>query len=176
VPLLAILPGLLALLGMRDDRWIGLPLVVALMLAYGAAITSMGLALATWIPQIGRVLALCVGAVVFVTIGMIFVAILLFGNDISGAGFAMVSPFMGIGFFTAVIHGDGGPNNFWPEAAAWVFIWIVVYSAVAGFLLYATLATFDRCLGRISDPASPPGIPPWAKVRRKPAPVILEEV
>src|SRR5262249_23235747 len=71
VPLLAILPGLVAAaLAYRSGRWIGPPLVAGLVLAYGAAITSLGLVLATRIAQVGRVLALCVGAVVGVTIGL----------------------------------------------------------------------------------------------------------
>ena len=39
------------------------------MLAYGAAITSLGLALATWVSRLGRAIALCVTAYVGLVIG-----------------------------------------------------------------------------------------------------------
>ena len=39
------------------------------MLSYGAAITSMGLALATWVPRLGRAIAINVVIFVLITIG-----------------------------------------------------------------------------------------------------------
>ena len=75
VILMAILPGLIACLSCCDGRWIGPPLVVGLVLAYGAAITSLGLALATWNRPLGRVLTLCVGAYVGVSAGILFMAV-----------------------------------------------------------------------------------------------------
>ena len=55
----------------QTGRWLGPPLVVVEILAYGAAVTSLGLALATWVGRVSLALALCVGAVVGVTIGAI---------------------------------------------------------------------------------------------------------
>ena len=53
---------------LADDRgtWVGYWLFLGLMLAYGAAITSLGLALATWVSRLGRAVALCVTAYVAV--------------------------------------------------------------------------------------------------------------
>jgi hypothetical protein len=177
VPLLAILPGLVATaVAIESGRWIGPPLIVGLVLAYGAAVTSLGLALATWISRVGRVVALSVGTFVAVTIGAIPVALILFEGPGSFApGVAMASPFWGIGFFSAVISSDVGPQRLWPEMAFAALFWIVAYTAAAGVLLVATLLTFDRCLGRVSDRSSLPGVRPVARGRKKPAPAIAEE-
>jgi hypothetical protein len=43
-------------------------------------------------------------------------------------------------------------SDVWLPMAAW----IVVISSLAGLLFGATVATFDRCLGRISDDATRP--------------------
>jgi ABC-type transport system involved in multi-copper enzyme maturation permease subunit len=100
VPLLAILPLMVAVvLANQTGRWLGPPLVVAVLLAYGAVVTSLGPALATWVGRLSLALALCVGAVVGVTIGAIPVAMILFrgaGNLAPRA--AMANPFMGVGY------------------------------------------------------------------------------
>jgi ABC-type transport system involved in multi-copper enzyme maturation permease subunit len=177
VPLLAILPLLIAAaLAIKSGRWLGLPLVAGLVLAYGAAFNSLGLALATWIPRGGRALALSVGAVVVLT-AAIPVAIVLsppFVDDTSRF-LTMHSPFWGVGILSAVI-GHAAPPHFWPLVAYWALIWIIAYAVAAGALLLATLATFDRSLGRLSDRTSLVRIPGWAECRREPAPVVLEEI
>ena len=56
--------------------WVGFGLLLALVLAYGAAITSLGLAAATWVRRLGRAVALCVTSyVLFVVIWPIWVMI-----------------------------------------------------------------------------------------------------
>ena len=81
--LLAILPGIVTFaIACRHGRWVAVPLVVGLLLSFGAALTSLGLALATWIPRQGRVMALTVTAYVLVTVGWTFVSALLAdGNE-----------------------------------------------------------------------------------------------
>jgi hypothetical protein len=139
-------------LAWKSGRWIGPPLIVGLILAYGAAITSLGLFLATWIPQPGRVLGLCVAAIVGVTVGSIPVVIFLFdGFEKLAACVAMVSPLIGVGFSTVVIQGLPR-NEFWPEIVGALLFWIIAYITAADILLRMTLAIFDGCLGRISDP------------------------
>jgi ABC-type transport system involved in multi-copper enzyme maturation permease subunit len=175
VPPLAVLPVLIAgSLAFRSDRWIGPPLILMLMLAYGAAITSLGLALATWIRQVGRVIALSVAAVVAVTVGSLPVIMVLFPHGDFGACVAMVSPFFGIGFFSAVIAGPPGPNE-WPDVAFWAFFWIICYSIAASVLLAATLKSFDRCLGRMPERRGWPPPPVWVVRPRKPAKLFFEE-
>jgi hypothetical protein len=51
------------------DRIAAPCLDVCEMLSYGAAITSMGLALATWVPRLGRAIAINVVIFVLITIG-----------------------------------------------------------------------------------------------------------
>ena len=175
VPMLAILPGIVAFaLANETGRWLGPLLVVGVMLAYGAAVTSLGLALATWVGRLSLALALCVGAVVGVTIGAIPMAMILFRNSNElGPWAAMASPFFGVGYFSAMI-GETRFNRF-PSTAVSAIFWCVCYSAAAGGLLAATLLTFDRCLGRVPDGPAPPRLRPPARMRRKPAPVVAEE-
>jgi ABC-type transport system involved in multi-copper enzyme maturation permease subunit len=176
VVLLAILPTVVAAaLATNSGRWVGPPLILALFLAYGAAITSLGLALATWISNPGRVLALCVSAVVGVTVGSIPVVFMLFQPNWLAPCVAMVSPFFGIGYFSDVIAGHE-PRHMWPATAAFALLWTAVYGAIACFLFLATLATFDRCLGRIPDRVVvAPQAPVDRKPKRKAAVAILDD-
>jgi ABC-type transport system involved in multi-copper enzyme maturation permease subunit len=175
VPLLAILPGMVAVgLANQTGRWLGPPLVVGVILAYGAAVTSLGLALATWVGRLSLALALCVGAVVGVTIGAIPVAMIFFR---SGPGelalrAAMASPFMGVGYFSAMI---GSPQfgNYGLTVASAIF-WSVFYVTAAGGLLAATLLTFNRCLGRLPDRPARPRLKPPASMRRISSPMLRE--
>ena len=69
VPMLAVPPGLAtAAVAWHHGYWTGVPLVVGLVVAYGAALTSLGLALATWVSRPGRAVGLCVAAHVGVTV------------------------------------------------------------------------------------------------------------
>src|SRR5262249_51948886 len=144
-------------------------LIGGLVVAYGAAITSLGLALATWLPRIGRAIGLTAGLYVVVLIGAIPVGMLVFGKgpDGAGAGFAAASPFWGVGFSSAVFGGTAGPRHEIGGHAAWLVLWIVAYGLVAYGLLLATLKTFDRCLGRIDDPL--PDGRPFPRPARQPA-------
>ena len=70
VPRLAILPiWITAGASMITDGGIGLVLMIGLILAYAAAITSLGLAVATWVPRLGRAITLSVLAYVLVAVG-----------------------------------------------------------------------------------------------------------
>jgi ABC-type transport system involved in multi-copper enzyme maturation permease subunit len=178
VILLAILPtAVAAILATESGYWIGPLQVLALFLAYGAAITSLGLALATWIANIGRVLALCVAAVVGMTIGSIPVVVILFDRPGQTTQcIAMISPFMGVGYFSDMIAGHG-PNDELLLASWFAFFWTAVYTAAAALLAIATRSTFNRCLGRMPEGnAAPPyGRRGW-KPPPKPAVAVLEEV
>jgi hypothetical protein len=86
---------------------------------------------------------------------------------------AMASPFFGVGYFSAMI---GAPlfRNY-PSAVAAAIFWSAFYVTVAGGLLAATLLTFNRCLGRLSDSRALSWLRPTARFWRKPAPVVAEE-
>ena len=80
VPRLAILPGVLALgTALGRESWTAAvafaALIAALVLAYGAVVTSLGLALATWQPRLGRAVGLSVSA--YLTLAVIYPTIAL---------------------------------------------------------------------------------------------------
>ncbi len=172
VPRLAILPiWVTAGASMITDGGIGLVLMIGLILAYSAAITSLGLAVATWIPRLGRVITVCVMSYVLVAIGWplalrllpflpAFQAI-LYPMQPSWDGLCLASPFFGIyattewaswwsaGSDTYFMRGYGQPLAH--NDPTWPLFWIAVYSAIALMLAFATLRTFDRCLGRVPE-------------------------
>ncbi len=122
-------------------------------LGCGAAITSLGLAVATWIARFGRAIGLCVTVYVLGAVAWpILVGILssLFQTRGRGEeGMMMASPFFGPGMMT-----DYFARSFVylqdREILTWGVVWVVVDFVAAVVLFLATLATFDRCLGRIT--------------------------
>lgn len=155
VPPLLILPAAVtaAIAAPTRHSW-GAALVAALILACGAAITSLGLALATWVPRMGRAAALTVGLYVFMGIAWIPLSMIAFGdgpND-DGPGVAAGSPFLGVGLLCTMLGGNG-PSHELASQALWTLFWTIAYGGVALALLLATLATFNRCLGRIDAPS-----------------------
>ncbi|WP_165225424.1 ABC transporter permease [Aquisphaera insulae] len=152
VPPLAVLPTLIAAAHATHTGFVLAPVLIGgLILAYGAAITSLGLALATWLPRMGQAIGLTAGLYVFVSIGALPIGSLLFGKGLGGAsdGFPAISPFWGVGLSTAIFGGATGPRHDIAVQAAWLTLWIVAYGLVSAGLLVATLKTFNRCLGRI---------------------------
>ena len=155
VPPLLVLPVAVATaLSSHTGRFWGVALMAALILAYGAAITSLGLALATWIPRMGRAAALTVGLYTFMSIGWIPLSMFVFGEGPGddGLGVAAGSPLVGVGTYSAMLAGDG-PQHEFVSQTLWTLFWTVAYGGVALALLLATLGTFNRCLGRIDDPS-----------------------
>lgn len=153
VPALTILPAGLALWTVAlggSAKWIGVFWIFCLILAYGAWATSMGLALAIWIPKLGRAVAFAVAADLFVTVGWIFLLISLFRMGPDQEGWMMISPFFGPGELTFEC-GEPGMRNHHAEAAIVVLAYL---TASAGILLLAYL-NFDRRLGRITLKANP---------------------
>jgi ABC-type transport system involved in multi-copper enzyme maturation permease subunit len=170
VPPLTVLPVLIAAAMAKHTGFaLGPVLIGGLVVAYGAAITSLGLALATWLPRMDRAIGLTAGLYVVVLVAAIPVGMIFFGDgpDEAGAGLASASPFWGVGFSSALFGGTGGPRHDIGAQAAWLVFWIVAYGLVAFGLLLATLKTFNRCLGRLDD--SLPGAKPFARPARKPA-------
>jgi ABC-type transport system involved in multi-copper enzyme maturation permease subunit len=152
IPPLAILPGLIACMSCLEDRWVGVPLVLGLVFAYGAVITSLGLALATWIRQAGRVVALCVGIYAALALGWPMVVIMLLPKGPGESGvFAVVgSPFFGIAFGILGVADPHAPD-FWPAVLYAALLWIFVFAIVSALLIRGTLRSFNHCLGRIPD-------------------------
>ena len=128
--------------------------MAALILAYGAAITSLGLALATWIPRMSHAVALTVGLYASMSIAWIPLSLILFGEGPgdAGHGVAAGSPPMGVRAYSSMLAGNATPREFATQTL-WTLFWTITYGGVALALLLATLGTFNRCLGRVDDPS-----------------------
>jgi hypothetical protein len=87
-------------------------------------------------------------------IGWIPLTFVFFGDGPgeNGIGVAAGSPLMGVGVYSSLLAGDG-PSREFVGQTAWTIFWTLAYGGVALALLLATLATFNRCLGRVDDPA-----------------------
>jgi ABC-type transport system involved in multi-copper enzyme maturation permease subunit len=170
VPLLAVLPVLVLFFGSGPGvRGGGIALlIVALVLANGAAITSLGLALATWSSRLGRAVGLTVTLHILITVGWLFLIMMLSRGPASSEGPMMGSPFFWAGELT--FETLSPPSR--PDHIGWALFWMFVYALAAVILLGATLATFNRCLGRV-ETGLPPTIPPRKK---RPEPDWVEEM
>jgi ABC-type transport system involved in multi-copper enzyme maturation permease subunit len=149
VPLLAIAPGAVAATLARDSgRWDGAALIVGLFIAYGAAVTSLGLGLSTWMRRLDHAVAANVAVLGGVTVGWFLFVMLTTPGD-EALGLAAGSPIVGIVFPTIAmrVYSTGE----WDGVLRWWGLWIITYSAVAAALAWATLMTFDRCLRRSPD-------------------------
>jgi ABC-type transport system involved in multi-copper enzyme maturation permease subunit len=143
--------------------------LLGLIAAYGAAITSLGLALATWVSRLGRAVALCVAAYVVFSIGWLILISLLAiprGPQHGLLMLVMGSPLVGTAFATMAASSEASFGRdevveFW----AGTFVWILTHGGVAAALFAATVVSFDRCLGRISETPGRPILGP----RKKPA-------
>jgi hypothetical protein len=151
VPLMAIPAGAAALaVASQTGRYAGVGLVMGLVLSYGAALSSFGLGLSTWIPHTARAATLGVAAHVLVTVGWFFLIVAMTPGapGFRGPGLAAASPFCAVGFTTIAMQVTRA--NDWSECVGWMVFWISAELVLAAALLGATLATFDRCVGRIS--------------------------
>ena len=149
VPLLCILPcAVLASFSLRRGDVVS-PVVLAInIVSMGAAITSLGLALATWIKRLGRAVTISVVVNVLLTAGWMFLVMGISSYRRGGEYVAMASPFFGPGNMT--FHGAHGGDDLISTMVAG-YAWSIVFSSVAVGFFFLTLATFDRCLGRNTE-------------------------
>jgi ABC-type transport system involved in multi-copper enzyme maturation permease subunit len=151
VPALAVLPALVILgSAIPQRRWPSMFVTVLYVLGCGAAVTSVGLAFATWISRVGRAVALTITLYVFLTVGWLFLAMLAnrVGGGTDSEGPMMLSPFFGPGEIAFEAPGNMGGRK---QNLGWCAFWAFFYAAAAGAFLAATLATFNRCLGRVEE-------------------------
>jgi ABC-type Na+ efflux pump permease subunit len=137
------------------DRVAAPCLLVGQMLSYGAAITSVGLALATWVRRLGRAIAINVLMFFFFTIGwpVLLDSIVLplwgwLGRQIREA-MMLISPLV-----APIVTLQGLLNT--PASdrwRMWLFAlgWCVVAAAFAAAMFWATVESFDRCMGRMPE-------------------------
>jgi ABC-type transport system involved in multi-copper enzyme maturation permease subunit len=174
VPRLAILPIWVAAgAAMVSDGGFGLVMMIGLILAYAAAVTSFGLAVATWVPRLGRVIGISVLAYVLIAVGWPILMQVLpslpafrappWDQPVDWDGLALASPFFGVYDMTERASRLAFSwNNYTPwrhSSPLWPLFWIGVYLAIAALLLSATLRTFDRCMGRIEERPEGPHAP-----------------
>jgi hypothetical protein len=151
VPRLAIMPGVVMLVtGLATGRPGAALVEVVVILAYGAALTSLGLGLATWIARQGRAMAWAAAGYCIVTIGWFFLVVLLTEGapGVFAPGLASGSPFIGTIFAGIQMHEQNEMH--WAECLSWLWFWAIAYAVLAVVLLLATLWSFDRCLGRVT--------------------------
>ena len=146
VPSLAVLPVLVILCSDASKPHYVPTVLMTLIFVFvcGAAITGLGLAMATWCARLGRAVALTVSAYVLVTVGWMFMG-LWYRSGPDGEGLMMASPFFFAGELAADLCGPGNGR----EHIGWAVFWTVVYGMAALVFLGATLASFNRCLGRV---------------------------
>ena len=122
-------------------NWPNYLLLIGVILGYGAVITSLGLALATWVSRLGRAIALCVTAYVVFSIGWP-ILILLVSSSSSGPGLVMGCPAIGTFFATALVGPDRfGPHDRSQDFMAPLTIWMMFDLALAAALFARTCST-----------------------------------
>jgi ABC-type transport system involved in multi-copper enzyme maturation permease subunit len=149
VPNLAILPGVLAFAATRVD-WLAAisfaALIASLVMAYGAVITSFGLAMATWQTRLQRAVACSVAAFLMATVVYPTIALTILPPNPENEFVLWLSPFFGM--FIPMAHKTwriGIPDTI----DVTMLVWIVVIAAVDYAILRVTIASFDRHLGRM---------------------------
>jgi len=143
------------LLAVKSGHWFAYFTFLGLILAYCAVIASVGLALATWVSRLGRAVALCIGAYVVISIGWVLLTIILFTPDPLGRYVMMGTPAYGTLLATGVVGPEpiAIPGDQTAGLFATVF-WTLFDFGLAATLFSATLASFDRCLGRSAKPVT----------------------
>jgi ABC-type transport system involved in multi-copper enzyme maturation permease subunit len=147
------------------DRLLTPTMVVGELLSYGAAITSLGLFLATWTPRPGRAVGINVAALVLLSAGWLF----LFGEfiqptlrtwlylryNIVGVEYIWIDHgLIALSPMAAPIVTLTALQNPW--AHRWLF-WLITFGwcllawAFAGVMYWRVLKTFDRRLGRMRE-------------------------
>jgi ABC-type Na+ efflux pump permease subunit len=126
---------------------------VVLILVYGAALTSLGLALATWVRRVGRASALCTAAYVAMTVGPIVTALVISPRE-ENLWILFACPFFAVGASSDVVGREFllGLRERFIEPA---LLWVAIYAIIALGLLALTLFTFDRQLGRVRQQRRP---------------------
>ena len=86
------------------------------------------------------------------TVAWVPLAFLFFqGNSVS-LGLASASPLLGIALLTTSMV-QASTAEWSVRGSGWAAFWVVTFGGVALGLLWAALASFDRCVGRIGPRA-----------------------
>ena len=115
----------------------------AAIISAAALWTSLGLAISTWVPRLGRAVSLAVGIYAIVSLAWPILSKTVFPKE--GSGLAAVSSFYGCFDLTVSLFFP----DYVSETFPWILGWITCQAVAAVLLLAVTLATFDRSLGRM---------------------------
>ena len=123
-------------------------LLVATILVHGALIASIGVALAVWIKQQSRAIAANVVIAVLISAGWpTFVGVIRMGAV--SEGMMSLSPVVTAMMFAETLLTRWAPSAhrlFWSTA-----FWDIECLVLAFGLLWLTVRTFDRCIGRVPE-------------------------
>jgi ABC-type transport system involved in multi-copper enzyme maturation permease subunit len=148
------------------ERTLSVTLCALDCLASGAVLVSIGFILATWVRRLGRAVALSVILYFLLGIGLPVLADMLFPIFIrsqwTSRGAAWVDQHRWIMDCAASFSPCAGPirpvralDQYAFEPRGWVWrgigLMILIKAAIAGFLLWIAIKTFDRCLGRVPE-------------------------
>ena len=149
--------------------------VPTLILAQGAALVSLGLALATWIRRPGQATAWTVAALVGSVVGWIILGVACrpamtiavapedrfqLGRVVREYFLFMGSPFWNVGMPLSLATRGSGPSGEQPGVLTLMIAWTIFYAAAAWGLFELTARTFDRCLGRAPERPRRPRVEP----------------
>ncbi len=130
----------------------GVALVIATILAHGALITSIGLALAVWMKRHGRAIGMSVTAFILLTAAWpIFVGIALGDEEHPGRDLACLSPVVALGLLMMQLTSRVGDQSLVDDMLSLGTFWAVEVFVAAMGLLWITVRTFDACFERRSD-------------------------
>ena len=155
-----------------EDRVFAVLFSQADFLASCAMIVSLGLALATWVRRLGRAVAWSVTAFLAAGLGWVFLI-----EALSRQFFEWSERHLWLRESVSSFSPIGGPIHpiellvniqFHERGPVWLGtgVVIVIKAAIAGSLLWLTIKTFDRCMGRMPDsdsraPAPEPAVSKW---------------
>ncbi len=147
------------------DRVLAPVLIVAEMLSWGAAFTSLGMLLATWTPRVGRAIGISLAVFLLLSFGWLFLAgaVILpalstwFSSRYNIDGIDLFWIWQGIMAFSPVAapittiqaldSADARRWQFWVIMS----VWCLLAWAAAGAMYWLALRSFDRCLGRMRE-------------------------
>jgi hypothetical protein len=174
VPRLAILPVWVgAGMTLISGQVLGLMLMIGLILAYAASITSLGLAVATWESRPGRAVAYAVIVYVVLWMNLLIYPLwpllnLVFYVWVDPRGWSwlhLLSPYFGLLHTTSRV-GRLDHESVWrdwgsPSGVAVEALLAIGFHVVLALGLFAAAwLSFDRCLGRVPDrPRRPRRVP-----------------
>jgi ABC-type transport system involved in multi-copper enzyme maturation permease subunit len=155
VPWLAVLPAILTVAAgaarvPQPEAILYAVFMVGLILAYGAAVVSMGLLVACWLSRPGRAIALSVAT--YMAAALVWPIVAEMVGEFNWPSFYAilgVSPFFGA-FLPPLILTQRTPftDHGW---IPWGLVLMVGMAVLAATLLALTLATFERSLGRVPE-------------------------